>query len=206
MRNHISNFLYRGYSGYRWKGSLGMSPQQQTNISSPSLTFRHQRVPFCITQNLRFSTEGNTEQNNSSNDTKRTSKISRDIYRIKVQRSPIDILNDEKVRQAERKALEVIEQKKGDYSNKNGDTISSKSKSQAIITAKDKEGGQSQLQSRTESTTKTREELMEEEELEEMFMEGPAGIEWGGPTRGGKHREPTRYGDWERNGRCSDFS
>ena len=29
--------------------------------------------------------------------------------------------------------------------------------------------------------------------------------EWGGPQRGGRLPEPTRYGDWERKGRCSDF-
>lgn len=29
--------------------------------------------------------------------------------------------------------------------------------------------------------------------------------EWGGPTKGGTKPEPTRYGDWERNGRCTDF-
>lgn len=43
------------------------------------------------------------------------------------------------------------------------------------------------------------------DELEEMFIEGPAGVEWGGPTRGGQRPEPTRYGDWERNARVSDF-
>ena len=43
------------------------------------------------------------------------------------------------------------------------------------------------------------------EELEEMFVQGPAGMEWGGPTRGGARPEPTRYSDWERKGRCSDF-
>lgn len=43
------------------------------------------------------------------------------------------------------------------------------------------------------------------EDLEEMFIEGPAGVEWGGPTRGGRRPEPTRYGDWERKGRTSDF-
>lgn len=65
------------------------------------------------------------------------------------------------------------------------------------------------------------------EELEEMFVHGPAGVEWGGPTRGGQRPEPTRYGkfcsnflkicrisppphfslagDWERKGRASDF-
>lgn len=45
----------------------------------------------------------------------------------------------------------------------------------------------------------------DEEDLEEMFVQGPSGLEWGGPTRGGKRPEPTRYGDWERNGRTSDF-
>lgn len=29
--------------------------------------------------------------------------------------------------------------------------------------------------------------------------------EWNGPTRGGTRPEPTRYGDWERNGRVTDF-
>lgn len=47
----------------------------------------------------------------------------------------------------------------------------------------------------------------DEDEMEEMFVMGPSGtMEWGGPTRGGQHKEPTRYGDWERKGRCSDFS
>ena len=46
----------------------------------------------------------------------------------------------------------------------------------------------------------------EEEDREEMFVLGPDGTrEWGGPTRGGKMPEPTRFGDWERKGRCSDF-
>ena len=45
----------------------------------------------------------------------------------------------------------------------------------------------------------------DDEDMEEMFVQGPAGLEWGGPTRGGKRPEPTRYGDWERKGRVSDF-
>lgn len=48
--------------------------------------------------------------------------------------------------------------------------------------------------------------VQEEEEMEEMFIMGPKGLEWGGPTRGGRQKEPTRYGDWERRGRCTDFS
>ena len=51
----------------------------------------------------------------------------------------------------------------------------------------------------------------DEEEQEEMFVmshpsQGLGSIrEWGGPTRGGKLAEPTRFGDWERKGRCTDF-
>lgn len=47
-------------------------------------------------------------------------------------------------------------------------------------------------------------------EQEEMFVEahssfGHNKVEWGGPRRGGRLPEPTRFGDWERKGRCSDF-
>jgi hypothetical protein len=47
-------------------------------------------------------------------------------------------------------------------------------------------------------------------EQEEMFVEAHESFEhdkkeWGGPRRGGRLPEPTRFGDWERNGRCSDF-
>lgn len=45
----------------------------------------------------------------------------------------------------------------------------------------------------------------EDSDMEEMFIQGPAGMEWGGPTRGGRRPEPTRYGDWERKGRTTDF-
>jgi len=50
----------------------------------------------------------------------------------------------------------------------------------------------------------------EEEQYEEMFVEpdpylGITDMEWGGPRRGGKFPEPTRFGDWERKGRCTDF-
>lgn len=50
----------------------------------------------------------------------------------------------------------------------------------------------------------------EVEEEEEMFVDphdsfGHDMREWGGPRRGGRFPEPTRYGDWERKGRCSDF-
>ena len=42
-------------------------------------------------------------------------------------------------------------------------------------------------------------------EMEDMFCETSSGKEWGGPMRGGRFYEPTRYGDWERKGRCTDF-
>merc|ERR1711920_586044 len=47
----------------------------------------------------------------------------------------------------------------------------------------------------------------DDDEMEEMYQDGPSlGMkEWGGPTRGGRLAEPIRFGDWERNGRCSDF-
>uniref|UniRef100_A0A7S1XVT7 Succinate dehydrogenase assembly factor 4, mitochondrial n=2 Tax=Phaeomonas parva TaxID=124430 RepID=A0A7S1XVT7_9STRA len=48
--------------------------------------------------------------------------------------------------------------------------------------------------------------FVDEEDWEEMILDGPAGKEWGGPRRGGKLAEPTRFGDWERKGRCTDFS
>ena len=48
-------------------------------------------------------------------------------------------------------------------------------------------------------------ENADEDEMEDMFVQGPAGMEWGGPTRGGRRPEPTRFKDWERKGRCTDF-
>jgi len=47
-------------------------------------------------------------------------------------------------------------------------------------------------------------------EQEDMFVEadpslGHSTVEWGGPRRGGRFSEPTRFGDWERKGRCTDF-
>lgn len=45
-------------------------------------------------------------------------------------------------------------------------------------------------------------EDLEEPEMVEMWnKEGPAGPEWNGP----RGYEPTRHGDWSRNGRVSDF-
>lgn len=49
-------------------------------------------------------------------------------------------------------------------------------------------------------------EIQDEDiEMEDMFCETSSGKEWGGPMRGGRFYEPTRYGDWERKGRCTDF-
>ena len=46
----------------------------------------------------------------------------------------------------------------------------------------------------------------DEDEYEEMFIKTEFNnIEWGGPLRGGKMPEPTRFGDWERKGRCTDY-
>ena len=42
-------------------------------------------------------------------------------------------------------------------------------------------------------------------DMEEMFVDTAMGREWGGPRRGGRMLEPTRFGDWERKGRTSDF-
>lgn len=57
-------------------------------------------------------------------------------------------------------------------------------------------------QAKEKQSTATKED---EEETEEMFVETAMGKEWGGPTRGGRHPEPTRFGDWERKGRVTDF-
>ena len=50
----------------------------------------------------------------------------------------------------------------------------------------------------------------DEDDFEEMFVDPFPAFEhnqreWGGPTRGGRFPEPTRFGDWERKGRCTDF-
>ena len=51
----------------------------------------------------------------------------------------------------------------------------------------------------------------DEMEQEEMFVQPHESFEhkdvreWGGPRRGGRLPEPTRFGDWERKGRCTDF-
>ena len=45
-----------------------------------------------------------------------------------------------------------------------------------------------------------------DEDYESMFVKTQFNnIEWGGPLRGGKNPEPTRFGDWERKGRCTDY-
>lgn len=43
-------------------------------------------------------------------------------------------------------------------------------------------------------------------EYEDMFVKTIfKNVEWGGPLRGGRLPEPTRFGDWERKGRCTDY-
>lgn len=51
----------------------------------------------------------------------------------------------------------------------------------------------------------TKKEEDDDDEMEDMFVDTHMGKEWGGPMRGGKHPEPTRFGDWERKGRATDF-
>ncbi|KAG7397017.1 hypothetical protein PHYBOEH_001351 [Phytophthora boehmeriae] len=57
----------------------------------------------------------------------------------------------------------------------------------------------------TNSAAPTDLDDLDDEDGEDMVAIGPSGAEYGGPTRGGKLKEPTRFGDWERKGRCSDF-
>ena len=46
----------------------------------------------------------------------------------------------------------------------------------------------------------------EDDELENMFVTTTFNdTEYGGPLRGGRLPEPTRFGDWERKGRCTDY-
>jgi len=52
----------------------------------------------------------------------------------------------------------------------------------------------------------------DDDEMEEMWVDPDPILnlsdrmkEHGGPRRGGRFMEPTRFGDWERKSRCSDF-
>lgn len=47
--------------------------------------------------------------------------------------------------------------------------------------------------------------LQDDDEEDMVPMIDPKTNEWGGPTKGGVMPEPTRFGDWERKGRCTDF-
>ena len=40
---------------------------------------------------------------------------------------------------------------------------------------------------------------------QDQYVDTSMGREWGGPMRGGRFPEPTRFGDWERKGRVTDF-
>ena len=60
------------------------------------------------------------------------------------------------------------------------------------------------------ATAEKDEEEEEDDYMEDMFITpdatlGTDRVEWGGPRRGGRLMEPTRFGDWERKGRCTDF-
>tara|TARA_B100001778_G_scaffold215956_1_gene178867 strand:+ start:212 stop:415 length:204 start_codon:yes stop_codon:yes gene_type:complete len=55
-------------------------------------------------------------------------------------------------------------------------------------------------------TEKKELDVDEDNEYEDMFVKTAfQNIEWGGPLRGGRLPEPTRFGDWERKGRCTDY-
>tara|TARA_B100000035_G_scaffold276217_1_gene253734 strand:+ start:13622 stop:13897 length:276 start_codon:yes stop_codon:yes gene_type:complete len=59
-----------------------------------------------------------------------------------------------------------------------------------------------------DNVTEKKEPTNEDNEIEyeEMFVKTTFNnIEWGGPLRGGRMPEPTRFGDWERKGRCTDY-
>jgi hypothetical protein len=45
----------------------------------------------------------------------------------------------------------------------------------------------------------------DDQDMVDTVALGPSGLEYGGPQRGGAFKEPTRFGDWERKGRCTDF-
>ena len=55
-------------------------------------------------------------------------------------------------------------------------------------------------------TEKKELDVDEDNEYEDMFVKTAfQNMEWGGPLRGGRMPEPTRFGDWERKGRCTDY-
>jgi hypothetical protein len=59
----------------------------------------------------------------------------------------------------------------------------------------------SDTQSPAESTTDSSQPVEDKPGDSQSVDSGRAAPEYGGP----KGREPTRYGDWEKNGRCIDF-
>jgi Protein of unknown function (DUF1674) len=67
-----------------------------------------------------------------------------------------------------------------------------------------------EISDRCGTTDEARHDDNDDDDMEDMFVNahtclGHSSKEWGGPTRGGRFAEPTRFGDWERKGRCSDF-
>ena len=55
-------------------------------------------------------------------------------------------------------------------------------------------------------TEKKELDVDDDNEYEDMFVKTAfQNMEWGGPLRGGRLPEPTRFGDWERKGRCTDY-
>ena len=47
--------------------------------------------------------------------------------------------------------------------------------------------------------------VLDEESTTGVDLDEEGKGEYGGPKRNGRYKEPTRFGDWEQKGRCSDF-
>ncbi|MCP4283985.1 MAG: DUF1674 domain-containing protein [Gammaproteobacteria bacterium] len=57
------------------------------------------------------------------------------------------------------------------------------------------------MQEKQDSDTQDAESVDASEFIDTADNQAKKAIEYGGP----KGKEPTRYGDWEKNGRCIDF-
>jgi len=89
--------------------------------------------------------------------------------------------------------------------------LSSNAKESVIVSKFDSKQENNDIEGvRTSSCGPPPDEDDDDDYTEEMFVQphftiGHQFVEWGGPTRGGRLSEPTRFGDWERKGRCTDF-
>ncbi|KAK3218179.1 hypothetical protein Dsin_012149 [Dipteronia sinensis] len=84
--------------------------------------------------------------------------------------------------------------------------LNSKSEFNSVICLFCSSSTQQPQQSKEENETKDREETVEanKEDLEDDDYDVDVNKETG-EIGGPRGPEPTRFGDWERNGRCSDF-